>query len=134
MHHIIADGESFEVVIAEMSQIYSEYCQGQPSPLAELPVQYIDFAAWQQQWLQGDELEKRLAYWRQQLADTPERLNLPLARPRPKVKHFGGTAQELSLAADVTEALKELSRRECMTLGLTVLSAFGLLFKQDTVY
>ena len=132
MHHIIADGQSFEVVIAEMSQIYSEYCQGQPSPLAELTVQYIDFAAWQQQWLQGDELEKRLAYWRQQLADTPERLNLPLARPRPKVQHFGGTAQELSLAADVTEALKELSRREGMTLFMTMLSAFVLLLNQYT--
>jgi amino acid adenylation domain-containing protein len=132
MNHIIADGQSFEVVIAEMSQIYATFSQGQPSPLAEMPMQYVDYAAWQRQWLQGEELEKRLAYWRKQLADAPERLNLPLARPRPKVQQFGGSAHDLSLPAELTEALRDLSRREGLTLFMTMFSAYVLLLNQYT--
>jgi len=132
INHIIADGQSFEVVIAEMSQVYATFSQGQLSPLAEVPVQYVDYAAWQRQWLQSEELEKRLAYWRTQLADAPERLNLPLARPRPKVQQFGGSAHDLSLSAELTEALKDLSRREGLTLFMTMFSAYVLLLNQYT--
>ena len=43
------------------------YSQGDESPLPELPVQYGDFAVWQRGWLQGEELERQLGYWRKQL-------------------------------------------------------------------
>ena len=132
MHHIIGDGQSFEVVMAEMSQLYSYFNQGQPSPLAELTIQYVDYAAWQQQRIEGEELEKRLTYWRKQLADMPERLNLPLARPRPKVQQFGGADLDVSLSAELTGALKELSHREGLTLFMTMLSAYVLLLNQYT--
>jgi amino acid adenylation domain-containing protein len=132
MHHIIGDGQSFEVVIAEMSQIYKMFSQGQPSFLPEVSVQYVDYVAWQRQWLQGDELEKRLAYWRQQLADAPSRMNLPLARSRPKVQKFGGTYQETKLSPEMTAALRELSRREGLTLYMTMLAGYVLLLNQYT--
>ncbi|HEY0727647.1 MAG TPA: condensation domain-containing protein, partial [Pyrinomonadaceae bacterium] len=130
--HIIGDGQSFEVIIAEMSQLYSAMVQGTPSPLPELSVQYVDYAAWQRQWLQGEELDRRLAYWRRLLADAPEKLSLPLARPRPKVQAFGGASQEINLSAQMTAALRELSRREGVTLFMTMLSAFVLLLNQYT--
>ena len=80
MHHIICDGQSLEVVTAEMSVLYTAFSQGQPSPLAKLTVQYADYAAWQRKWLQGEVLEKRLAYWRKQLEDAPRGLSLPQQR------------------------------------------------------
>jgi amino acid adenylation domain-containing protein len=132
MAHIIGDGQSFEVVIGEMSQIYSAFSSGQPSSLAEVTVQYVDYAAWQRQWLQGEELERRLAYWRTQLADAPSRLNLPLARSRPKVQQFGGAHQEFNLSPQLTQALRDLSRREGLTLYMTMLSAYVLLLNQYT--
>ena len=132
MAHIIGDGQSFEVVVAEMSQLYSAFTSGKPSTLAEVTVQYIDYAAWQRQWLQGEELERRLAYWRRQLADAPSRLNLPLARSRPKVQQFGGAHQEFGLSPELTEALRELTRREGLTLYMTMLSAYVLLLNQYT--
>jgi amino acid adenylation domain-containing protein len=132
MAHIIGDGQSFEVVVAEMSQLYSVFTSGKPSTLAEVTVQYIDYAAWQRQWLQGEELERRLAYWRRQLADAPSRLNLPLARSRPKVQQFGGAHQEFELSPELTEALRELTRREGLTLYMTMLSAYVLLLNQYT--
>jgi len=130
MHHIIGDGQSFEVLIAEMSQIYSAFSQGKPSSLPEVSIQYVDYAAWQQQFIQGAELEKRLAYWRRQLADAPERLNLPVAHSRPKVQKFGGAFQEFRLSKELNDALRELSRREGLTLYMTMLSAYVLLLNQ----
>jgi hypothetical protein len=132
MHHIIGDGQSFEVVIAEMSQIYSALIQGQPSPLADLSVQYVDYAAWQRQWLQGEVLEKRLAYWRKQLQDAPQRLTLPQRSTRPKVQTFKSAKHFIEVSPEQTESLRELSRREGMTLFMTMLSGFVVLLNRYT--
>ena len=59
MHHIVVDGWSMSVLIKEVSTLYRAYVQGNKSPLAELPIQYADYAAWQQQWLAGEVLEGR---------------------------------------------------------------------------
>jgi hypothetical protein len=127
MHHIIGDGQSLEVVIAEMSQIYSALIEGQPSPLAELSVQYVDYEAWQRQWLQGEVLEKRLAYWRKQLEDAPQRLTLPQRWTRPKVQAFKSAKHFINISTEQTESLRELSRREGMTIFMTMLTGFVLL-------
>jgi amino acid adenylation domain-containing protein len=132
MNHLIGDGQSFEVVILELSQIYSAFSEAQPSPLAELAVQYVDYAAWQQQWLQGEELEKRLGYWRRQLIDAPWQLTLPQRRARPKVQGFKGARHATQITTQQTEALRELSRREGLTLFMTMLSGFVLLLKLYT--
>lgn len=131
MHHIIGDGQSFEVVIAEMSQIYSAFTQGQPSPLAELNVQYVDYVAWQRQWLQGEVLDNRLAYWRKQLEDTPK-LSLPQRRTRSRAQAFKGARQDVILSAELAAGVRGLGQREGATLLMTMLSAFVLLLKQFT--
>ena len=130
MHHIIADGQSFEIVIAEMSKLYAALSQGRPSPLAEVAVQYVDYAAWQRQWLQGGELETRLAYWRKQLAGAPRRMSLPQHQVRKRVQRFSGARQEITLSPELTEGLKDLTRREGMTLLMTLLSGYVLLLNR----
>jgi hypothetical protein len=132
MHHIIADGQSFEVVIAELSQLYAAFSDGRPSPLPELNVQYVDYAAWQRQWLEGAEMETRLAYWRKQLADAPQRMSLPQQQTRRKVQGFRGSRQDLNLPPELVEKLKELTRREGMTLLMTLLSAYVVLLNRFT--
>src|SRR6185503_17794965 len=67
MHHIISDGWSMQVLMQELGRLYTAYAKGEQSPLAELPVQYGDYAMWQREWLQGAVLEEQLQYWRQQL-------------------------------------------------------------------
>jgi hypothetical protein len=132
MHHIIADGQSFEVVIAELSQLYAALTEGRPSPLPELNVQFVDYAAWQQQSLQGEELETRLSYWRKQLAGAPSRMSLPQRQVRGKVQRFRGARQEMTLAPELVERLKELTRREGATLLMTLFSGFVLLLNRFT--
>ena len=88
MHHIVSDGWSIGVFIQELSSLYQAFGAGEPSPLAELPIQYADFAVWQRQWLSGEVLETQLNYWLSQLQGAPELLQIPIDRPRPIVQTY----------------------------------------------
>ena len=71
MHHIVSDGWSMGVLQSELGTLYQALSSGRAATLAELPVQYADFAQWQRQWLQGEALAAQLAYWRKQLEGAP---------------------------------------------------------------
>jgi hypothetical protein len=126
LHHIVTDGWSEGILIRELTALYEAYCRGEQSPLAELEVQYADFAVWQREWLTGEALEQQLSYWRNQLAGL-EPLNLPMDHPRPVVASHQGGVAPFSLSAELTDQLVALSRREGVTLFMTLLAAFKAL-------
>jgi amino acid adenylation domain-containing protein len=130
MHHIISDGWSIGVLIREWSVLYKAFVQDQPSPLPPLPIQYVDFAHWQRQWLQGDVLQQQVNYWKQQLANAPALLELPTDHPRPPVQRFQGANLPLSLSPELTAQLKSLSQQTGSTLFMTLLSAFATLLSR----
>jgi amino acid adenylation domain-containing protein len=127
MHHIVSDGWSMGVMIREMAALYEAFAAGKPSPLPELPIQYADFAMWQRGWLQGETLEKQIAYWREQLRGAPPLLALPSTRPRSAVQTFNGASRMFTLAPDLSEGLRSLSREEGVTLFMPLLAAFKTL-------
>ncbi|MEQ8997813.1 MAG: amino acid adenylation domain-containing protein [Coleofasciculus sp. B1-GNL1-01] len=127
MHHIISDGWSMGVFIQELSSLYQAFGAGEPSPLAELPIQYADFAIWQRQWLSGEVLEAQLNYWLSQLQGAPELLQLPTDHPRPTVQTYRGTTHSFTLNTDLTQKLQTLSRESGTTLFMTLLAAFATL-------
>ncbi len=130
-HHIAGDGWSIGVFARDLSALYSAFVSGRPSPLGELPIQYGDFAVWQAEWLQGENLRRQLDWWREQLQGlTP--LQLPLDRPRPPVETFRGAGQVLQIPAAITAALQELSRKQGTTLFMTLLAAFNVLLRRYT--
>ncbi|MCA9973778.1 MAG: amino acid adenylation domain-containing protein, partial [Anaerolineales bacterium] len=131
MHHIASDGWSIGVFMQELTQLYAALAQGRPSPLPPLPVQYVDYAAWQRAWLQGDVLKPDLAYWKQQLAGVPV-LELPTDRPRPPVQTYHGARLQLRLPAALTTAPKQLSQQEGVTLFMTLLAAYQSLLHRYT--
>jgi acyl carrier protein len=127
MHHIISDGWSIGVLIEEMSNLYQAFVEGKPSPLAELPIQYADYAQWQRRILQGDLLEANLNYWRKQLRNSPPLLQLPLDHPRPAIQSSRGAQQPFVLPRQLGEALNKLTRSEGVTLFITLLAAYKTL-------
>jgi amino acid adenylation domain-containing protein len=127
IHHIIFDEWSENIFFKELAALYEGFFTGKRSPLPELPIQYADFADWQRQWLQGKTLESQLDYWKQQLANTPPVLELPTDRPRPSVMSYAGKKLYLELPKSLSEALKELSQQEGVTLYMMLLAAFKTL-------
>ena len=132
MHHIISDGWSMGVLFRELSTLYNAFSRGHPCHLPELPIQYTDFAVWQQQWLQGEELENQLDYWKQQLDNIPPALELPADRPRPPIQTYRGARKSLRLPKSLTTRLKTLSNDEGTTLFMTVMAAFQTLLYRYT--
>ncbi|MGA2802168.1 MAG: amino acid adenylation domain-containing protein [Verrucomicrobiota bacterium] len=132
MHHIISDGWSMSVVVQELSKIYEAFARGEPSPLPELPIQYVDFAVWQRNWLQGEVLEKQLEYWREQLKAMPEALELPTDRPRPAMPSHHGSATAMVLSKELSLELKKLSQRQGVTLFMTLLAGWKVLLYRHT--
>ncbi len=130
LHHIIADGWSMGVLLREMALLYNAFRHERPSPLPPLPIQYVDFAAWQREWLKGEVLERQLAYWKQQLAGSPPLLELPTDRPRPAVYSFRGAQLHLLLPKELTERLQALSRQAGTTLFMTLLAGFQVLLSR----
>ncbi len=132
MHHIVSDGWSMGVLIREMAALYDAFAQGSPSPLAELPIQYADFAAWEREHLQGELVEEQLAYWKRQLGGGIPALLLLTDHARPAVQTHGGARLPVMLPRPLTEALKALSRSEGATLFMTLLAAFQTLLYRYT--
>ncbi len=131
MHHIICDGWSTEVFSRELSECYTSYLSGRAPQLADLTIQYADYAVWQRNWLTGETLEKQLSYWRDQLAGVPQ-FDLPADHRRPPELSYRGANFDLSFPRPVSSALKSLSQEEGVTLFMTLLAIFKVLLYRYT--
>ncbi|MGH8082292.1 MAG: amino acid adenylation domain-containing protein, partial [Lysobacter sp.] len=124
-HHIVSDGWSIAILARELGAIYSAIRQQRADALPPLSIQYPDYAAWQQQWLQGPRLQQQIDYWRRSLAGAPVLLDLPTDRPRPPQQSFAAACLPLRLDAQLSQALKRVSQAHGATLFMTVLAAWS---------
>ena len=127
MHHIISDGWSLGILTRELSTLYQAYQQGKENPLSALPIQYADYAHWQREWLQGEQLTRQLDYWREQLTGVPPLLDLPLNHPRPAIQTFNGAVEVFQIDKKMSKKLRALSQGEEVTLFMLLLAVFNVL-------
>jgi amino acid adenylation domain-containing protein len=127
LHHVVSDGWSMGVLVNEVSALYGALSRGGEPRLAELPVQYADYAAWQRSRLSGDVLEGQLAYWRERLAGAPRLLEIPTDRPRVAGQGARAGSRPFTLPAELSRGLRELAHREGATLFMALLAAWQTL-------
>jgi amino acid adenylation domain-containing protein len=138
LHHLSVDEWSLTILWQELAACYTAGVRGQTVCLPELPVQYADYALWQRAWLQGERRTTREAYWTRQLQGAPILLGLPSDGRRLAEQGLQGATQRFLLSADLSQGLRALSRREGVTLFMTLLAAFQILLarlsgQQDVV-
>ena len=127
MHHIVSDGWSMGVMIREVAEIYSALVKGEGSKQEEMVIQYADYAAWQRGWLEGEEMERQMRYWRGQLGGEVRSLELPLDRVRPTRQNYRGGREYAKLSQEVRGKLREMSRREGVTVYMLLLAAYKVM-------
>jgi amino acid adenylation domain-containing protein len=132
MHHLISDVGSMNIVFGEIRGVYTSYSEGAPSPYPELAVQYADFAVWQREWLRQEAHEAQLSYWKKQLSGDIPMSTFPADYPRSAIQTFNGATQRFELPTAQTWLLKALSRREDVTLFMTLFAAFVTLLYRYT--
>jgi amino acid adenylation domain-containing protein len=130
LHHIISDGWSTRVLMEEVSRTYESYRRGEKTGLAELNLQYPDYAEWQRNRLQGEVLETQLAYWSKHFQDAPVMLDLPTDRPRPAALSYEGSSRRAEVPGELTGSIRSLSRGCGATLFMVMMSAFKALLSR----
>ena len=130
LHHAVTDAWSLEVLVRELLALYEACRRGLASPLAELPIQYADFAVWQRDWLRGEALERKLAPWRLRLAGAPPDLPLPADRPRRSGDPAGGGVVAADLSPELSDALRAAGRESGATPFMTLLAGFQALLSR----
>ena len=126
VHHIVADGWSFQVLGREVDELYGHFAAGREPVLAEPALRYADYALWQRGWLTGAELERQVGYWRGVLAGAPA-LDLPTDRPRPAQQSFRGHLHGFALSRELVAALRRVGRQEAASLNMVILAGFAAL-------
>src|SRR6202035_852693 len=132
VHHIVADGWSVGVFWRELESLYVAFAAGRRSPLVELPLQYVDFAIWQREWLTGEVLAAQIGFWRARLEGAPRALPLPTDRPRPPVQSFRGAAERVLWSGEEGARLRRMGRAEGATLFMTFMAAWATLLHRMT--
>jgi non-ribosomal peptide synthetase component F/acyl carrier protein len=130
MHHIISDGWSIGILVRELADLYSAFSQDRPSPLQELPVQYVDYTAWQQEQLSGERLQELVEYWKRQLTGTISGLELMTDHPRSNAPGNRGAQYKVQIEEELTRAIRAFAQEHGATIYMVLLAAFqSLLFR-----
>src|ERR1700733_11117877 len=132
MHHLICDWSSEGVLWRELSVLYPGYCHNESIELPPLALQHGDYAVWQREQLTGTAVADDLAFWKENLRGAPPLLELPSDRPRPQMLSYRGARLRFRINRALTEAFRELSRREQKSLFALFTAAFNVLLYRYT--
>ncbi|WP_267874895.1 non-ribosomal peptide synthetase [Shewanella psychropiezotolerans] len=128
-HHIAADGWSVDIFERDFMSYYDVYASQRGRNLAELPIQYVDYAEWQRKHLQGDAYQEQVNYWKHKLAGSPT-LECPTDFPRPNNVSYAGKHECFSIDLETSQALRALAKQANCTLHTVTLSLFSLLLSK----
>ena len=137
MHHTVTDRWSGAIFEEETGALYEAFANDRPSPLPALPIQYADYAVWQRGRAESEIYRRQAAYWTRKLAGVPFVLEVPTDFPRPPIQNFRGARVYTRYSKRLLDSLRELSRREGVTMFTLALAAYkALLYRytsQETV-
>ena len=129
VHHIVTDGWSSGILLQELSLCYEAHAAGRTPNLPPLPVQYVDYAVWQRDTLQGAALDRLVGYWKDRLSGlTP--LPLPTDRPRRAVPSSAGALHAFEIPKVLNDRLERLARAHETTPFMLYLAAFSVLLSR----
>jgi amino acid adenylation domain-containing protein len=127
MHHIISDAWSFGIMVKELTQSYTTFCQGKTPSLPPLSLQYADFAYWQRTTFAQTQLQQQLEYWKQELSGDIQPLELPTDYPRPAIASYQGKEISFVVESQHYQAFKKLCESHSTTLFMGLLAVFKTL-------
>lgn len=131
LHHLICDGWSIGLLVAEVGEAYRALVRGEEPVLAPLPIQYGDYAAWLQE-RQADSRpdDPTRRWWADHLAGMPSALTLPTDLPRPAVQGFGGAAEPFTLPDTTMDAVARCAQQHGVTVFMVLLAAYQVLLSR----
>jgi amino acid adenylation domain-containing protein len=127
VHHIVFDGSSAVLLIKALMQTYRQLLAGAAPDQALPQTGYNDFVLWQQQFMDDEQAQAQLDYWKAQLSGELSALSLPCDYPRPAEQRFNGASYELKLAPELTEKIRALAKSLRVNLSVPFLGVLNML-------
>lgn len=130
MHHIICDGWSTAIFVAELLSLYQGVVDKNQAQLRPLSIQYADFAAWERKSLKSNTLQDGLSYWQDQLRGAPALLNLPTDKARPATQRYRGSSLPFVIGTRKSQQLNKFCLDTTCTPFMVLLSVYSLLLSR----
>jgi hypothetical protein len=124
MHHIISDGASEEILVKEFTATYAD------EALPPLPLQFKDYAEWQNSHQVRMAIKKQEAYWLKEFEGEIPELNMPIDFDRPPVQSFEGSSLSFGIGKKETERLRALAVQEDATLYMVMFAIYNVLLSK----
>ncbi|MET8014779.1 amino acid adenylation domain-containing protein [Streptomyces sp. NPDC005271] len=131
-HHVTVDGWSAAVLLEELAELYAAGREQRPPRLAELPVQYADYAVWQHRLAEAGHFDRLVEHWTARLRGILDLPGLPLDRPRPAHPEHRGESLRFRIPAAAADAMRALCREEDSTLFMALLAALYAVVNRRT--
>ena len=132
IHHIVSDMWSLRLIKKEIETLYNAFANGAKPAIKELPIQYLDYSAWQRKLLEGEIVEKQIGYWSEILKGAPPCLNLMTDFPRPEVQNYNGDVYKFNIPHSLAEQIQRVSSEESVTPFVLTLTAFAIMLYRYT--
>jgi FkbH-like protein len=123
-HHIIIDAASFDIFRAELASSYSDCATGKPSSLSPVSRCYLDFVVWDRNRSKEADFEMKREFWRERLSPPLRQICLPGQRLQSAKSGTSQKVRALPIHAELAALLRQVSRREGVTLFMLLLAAF----------
>jgi amino acid adenylation domain-containing protein len=130
-HHMVCDGWSFGMILAELAAAYNSRKAGH---LPKLPpaMSFADYARHEASNHDSMETADAENYWVSRFSDGGPVLDLPTDRPRPPMRTHRGAMEAITIDPACYERLKKASPKLGGTLFATLLSSFATLLHRIT--
>lgn len=127
IHHIISDGWSLGILTREWLSAYRDLTSGYTPSFIPLSIQYKDYAAWQNAYLESEKSLKHRDYWLEKLAGELPILEFPTDYRRPAVQTFNGETLHFKLPDFVLQQFKALLNKNQVSLFMGLCAVVKIL-------
>jgi amino acid adenylation domain-containing protein len=125
-HHTILDHTAVISFFNELTACYNHFSEDKKLNLPKPAIQYADMVIWQNDEKQATDLRSKLDYWKNLLKDQESFLGLPADKPRPASQTFNGIERKVSLPKELSDQVREFSRKEKKSLFMVLLTAYKI--------
>lgn len=125
-HHVVVDGSSWEILIRELSELYSARVEGRPANLPRA-ASFAAYAAAEFAETSNVEARESERFWLDHLRGQTDDLDLPIDGARPAQRSFKSTRSDQQLSAASMERVRVAAAQASCTAQTLLLGAFQLL-------
>ncbi len=126
-HHAILDGWSIEILLKEIKACYLLAVEGTEIKLPRLEIQYSDYSIWHNKWMNSPQAKQQIEFWKEELSNAPDLLQMPLVKPRPAIQTLNGATELFKIDNNLFLKIQKIAADNNCSLFMVMYAVFSVL-------